>query len=192
MSEADHADADAVPPGDGAPLILTLGLDAETQSWLEALRRAHFPPARNLVPAHVTLFHALPGEEEAAIRAALVAECAALPPSRVRVGPARSLGRGVALEIGAPAVERLRTQLAERWRPWLTAQDRQRWRPHATVQNKVSSEAARALHAALSTLLPVREARAEALLLWRYCGGPWQAMDRIPFTAETYPKEVML
>ena len=37
---------------DAAPLILTLGLDAATQAWLEAMRRAHFPPARNLVPAH--------------------------------------------------------------------------------------------------------------------------------------------
>ena len=130
---------------DTAPLILTLGLDAETQAWLESMRRAHFPPARNLVPAHVTLFHALPGEQAAAIRAVLAAEAAALPPSRVRVGPARSLGRGVALDIGAPVVAALRERLAERWRPWLTAQDRQRWRPHATVQNKVSPEQAQAL-----------------------------------------------
>src|SRR3712207_924767 len=102
MPEAEHGAAAARMPDATTPLILTLGLDSETQSWLDALRRTHFPPARNLVPAHVTLFHALPGEEEAAIRAALAAECATLPPSRVRVGPPRSLGRGVALEIGAP------------------------------------------------------------------------------------------
>jgi hypothetical protein len=174
------------------PLVLTLGLDAATQSWLESMRRTHFPPARNLVPAHVTLFHALPGEQEAEIRATIAAECAALPPSRVRVGPPRFLGRGVALEIGAPVVAALRERLAARWRPWLTAQDRQRWRPHATVQNKVSPERARALHLALSAMLPAREARAEALLLWRYRGGPWEALERIPFTAEAYPKESML
>ncbi|MDO9709565.1 2'-5' RNA ligase family protein [Paracraurococcus lichenis] len=175
-----------------APLILTLGLDAETQSWLESMRRAHFPPARNLVPAHVTLFHALPGEEAAAIRAVLAEACAALPPSRVRVGPPRSLGRGVAMEIGAPAVATLRDRLAAQWRPWLTAQDRQRWRPHATVQNKVSPERARALYETLAALLPPREARAEALLLWRYRGGPWEPLERFPFTAEAYPREVIL
>jgi hypothetical protein len=174
------------------PLVLTLGLDAATQSWLEELRRAHFPPARNLVPAHVTLFHALPGEEEDAIRAALAAECALLPASRARLGPPRSLGRGVALEVAAPAVAALRDRLAERWRPWLTAQDRQRWRPHATVQNKVSPTQARALHVALAALLPVREARAEALLLWRYRGGPWDAVGRFAFTAEAYPRERIL
>lgn len=192
MPEADHADVDAAQPGADAPLILTLGLDAETQSWLETLRRTHFPPARNLVPAHVTLFHALPGEKAAAIRAVLAEECAALPPSRVRVGPPRSLGRGVALEVGAPAIALLRERLAGRWRPWLTAQDRQRWRPHATVQNKVSPEAARALHATLDATLGVREARAEALLLWRYRGGPWESLDRIPFTAPAYPREAVL
>jgi hypothetical protein len=177
---------------DTAPLILTLGLDAETQAWLESMRRAHFPPARNLVPAHVTLFHALPGEHAEEIQAVLAAEAAALPPSRVRVGPARSLGRGVALEIGAPVVATLRERLAERWRPWLTAQDRQRWRPHATVQNKVSPDEARALLLALSAMLPAREARAETLLLWRYRGGPWEAVERIPFAAEAYPREVMV
>src|SRR3954447_20532670 len=65
---------------DTAPLILTLGLDPETQAWLESMRRAHFPPARNLVPAHVTLFHALPGEHAAEIQGVLAAEAAALPP----------------------------------------------------------------------------------------------------------------
>ncbi|TCZ58569.1 2'-5' RNA ligase family protein [Roseicella aquatilis] len=171
------------------PLILTLALDAPTQAWLESMRRAHFPPARNLIPAHVTLFHALPGEHVAAIRATLAGECAALPPSQVRVGPPRSLGRGVALEVGAPAVAALRERLAEAWRPWLTAQDRQRWRPHATVQNKVAPEQAKALLLTLQATLSVAEARAEALLLWRYRGGPWEALDRIPFTAQATPRE---
>ncbi len=174
---------------DAAPLILTLGLDAATQAWLEAMRRAHFPPARNLVPAHVTLFHALPGEQVAAVADSLAVEAAALPPSRVRIGPPRSLGRGVALEVGAPVVAALRDRLAERWRPWLTAQDRQRWRPHATIQNKVPPEQARALLLALEATLPVAEARAEALLLWRYRGGPWEAVARFAFTAEAYPRE---
>src|SRR3954464_5938641 len=96
---------------DTAPLILTLGLDAETQSWLESMRRAHFPPARHLVPAHVPLFHALPGEEEATTRAVLAADCAPLPPPGGGVGRPRSLGRGVALDIGAPAVATLRDKL---------------------------------------------------------------------------------
>jgi hypothetical protein len=167
--------------GDHDPLILTLTLDADTQAWLDALRRAHFPPERNLVPAHVTLFHALPGGELDAVLAALAEECRAVAPSGVRIGPPRFLGRGVALEVGAPQAAVLRARLAARWRDRLTPQDRQGWRPHATVQNKVAAERARALHAELAASLPVREGRAEGLSLWRYRGGPWEAAGTFGF-----------
>lgn len=164
------------------PLVLTLALDAASQAWLEALRRAHFPPERNLVPAHVTLFHALPGAERPAIAATLAAGCAAMPaPVPLRLGPPRFLGRGVALEVAAPAIAALRRDLAARWAAWLTRQDAQGWRPHATVQNKVPPEAARALHAALAASLPPRDAVAKGLLLWHYRGGPWESAGRFAF-----------
>ena len=167
---------------DHDPLILTLMLDADTQDWLDALRRAHFPPERNLVPAHVTLFHALPGGELDSVLVALADECRGAAPVEVRIGPPRFLGRGVALSVTAPAVEALRARLAARWRDRLSPQDRQGWRPHATVQNKVPAERARALHAELAASLPVREGRAEGLLLWRYRGGPWEPAGRFGFT----------
>ena len=167
---------------DHDPLILTLMLDADTQAWLDALRRAHFPPERNLVPAHVTLFHALPGAELDSVLAALADECRGAAPIEVRIGPPRFLGRGVALSVAAPAVEALRARLAARWRERLSPQDRQGWRPHATVQNKVKADQARALQAELTASLPVRGGRAEGLLLWRYRGGPWEAAGRFGFT----------
>ena len=43
-----------------APLIVTAELPADVMAWADGLRRAHFPPERNQVRAHVTLFHALP------------------------------------------------------------------------------------------------------------------------------------
>lgn len=171
-------------PGDHDPdpLVLTLLLDADTQAWLDALRRTHFPPERNLVPAHVTLFHALPGAEVDSVLAALAAECRSVAPGGVRVGPPRFLGRGVALSVAAPAVEALRARLAARWRAWLSPQDKQGWRPHATVQNKVGADRARALHAELTASLPAREGRAEGLRLWRYRGGPWDEAAAFRFT----------
>jgi len=173
MAAGDH---------DPDPLVLTLLLDADTQAWLDSLRRAHFPPERNVVPAHVTLFHALPGPELDAVLAALAEEARGVAPSEARIGPPRFLGRGVALSVAVPAVEALRSRLAARWRGWLSPQDRQGWRPHATVQNKVPAERARALHAELAASLPVREGRAEGLLLWRYRGGPWEPAGRFGFT----------
>lgn len=169
------------------PLILTLLLDAVSQDWLQALRDAHFPPERNIVPAHITLFHALPGGEFEAIHATLAAACAAVPAGvPVQLGPPRLLGRGVALAVAAPAIAALRAGLATAWGTRLTRQDAQGWRPHATVQNKVEPAAARALHAMLAATLPMRAARAEALLLWHYRGGPWEAAGCYPFGGQDH------
>ena len=164
------------------PLILTARFDADTEAWLEALRRTHFPPERNLIAAHVTLFHALPGDELPSIAATLAEACAATPQGAARIGPPRSLGRGVALEVAAPALTRLRADLAAGWTAWLSPQDAQGWRPHATVQNKVSPEAARALLSQLAAKLAPREATATGLRLWHYRGGPWEAAAAFDFT----------
>ena len=70
----------------GPPLLVTLAMDEPTFGRLDALRSLHFPPGRNLVPAHVSLFHHLPRDEEAAVRLSLSA-ASDLPPDR----PALSL-----------------------------------------------------------------------------------------------------
>lgn len=163
------------------PLILTLALDADGFVRLDALRRAHFPAHRNLIPAHVTLFHALPGEEEGAVLADLSAE--PMAPATVRVASLMSLGRGVALRLDAPEVGTLRARLAARWAGWLSPQDRQGWRPHVTVQNKVAPEEARATLAHLQATFAPWEATATGLLLWRYRGGPWERAAFVPFAA---------
>ncbi len=166
---------------DPAPLILSLGLDADSFARLDALRREHFPPHLNRIPAHVTLFHHLPGEEEAAVVATLAAACAGQGPSAVRVAGLMPLGRGVAFRLEAPEVAALRARLAREWDGWLTAQDRQPWRPHVTVQNKVTPETARGTLQRLSAGFSPWAALAEGLLLWRYRGGPWEEAGTFSF-----------
>lgn len=39
--------------------IATIEIDEQNYVWLEGLRRAHFPAERNLLSAHLTLFHKL-------------------------------------------------------------------------------------------------------------------------------------
>ncbi len=80
-----------------APLILTLLLDEASFARLDGLRRAHFPPHLNRVPAHVTLFHALPGEEEPAVLLRLAETVRDTAPLPRRVTAVMSLGRGPAL-----------------------------------------------------------------------------------------------
>ncbi|MFC7737340.1 2'-5' RNA ligase family protein [Roseomonas sp. GCM10028921] len=167
--------------GGPAPLILTLRFDEAAFARLDALRRAHFPPERNLIPAHLTLFHALPGEAIEEIADNLRTACAGTPPVPLTFTGPRSLGRGVALEVEAPPLLRLRRLLAGHWSPWLTRQDAAGWRPHVTVQNKVTPEAARALLEGLAAGFTPWEARGEGLLLWHYRGGPWEAAGNFPF-----------
>jgi 2'-5' RNA ligase len=164
-----------------APLILTLQLDDAALATLDALRRAHFPPARNFIPAHITLFHALPASEEPAIRRALATAASETPRLAIRLPAPRFMGRGVLLTVEAPALVALRRRLAAAWEAWLNAQDRQGYRPHVTIQNKVAPDVARQLFADLSASWAPLEARGEGLLLWRYLGGPWEQIGDFPF-----------
>jgi 2'-5' RNA ligase len=164
-----------------APLILTLALDAAGFARLDAARRAHFPPERNLIPAHLTLFHALPGAAMAGIAARLAEVAAATPALPLRVTGLRPLGRGVAYAVESPPLTRLRAGLARDWAEWLTPQDRAGWRPHVTVQNKVTPETARRTLAGLQAGFAPWDGTGEGLLLWHYRGGPWEEAGRFPF-----------
>jgi 2'-5' RNA ligase len=168
------------PAPDPAPLILTLTLDPETQARLDDLRRRHFPPERNHLAAHVTMFHALPGERLPEVTGDLEAAAPAAP-LPLLVSRVRSLGRGVAYDLEGGAAVALRAELAARWQPWLTPQDRQRWRPHVTVQNKVDPDTARALYGELGASFVPVPAAATGVALWRYRGGPWEPVTRVSF-----------
>lgn len=176
---APSAEASALAPV-AEPLIVTLLLDADAQQRFDRLRSAHFPAERNHVAAHVTLFHALPGEQVDAVSADL-AEAAGRPAFDVAVTGLRLLGRGVAYTLEAPELTTLRAGLAAAWAPWLTPQDRQRHAPHVTVQNKVEPAVARALRDRLAAQFVPHRIRARGLRLWRYLGGPWAPVAAYPF-----------
>jgi 2'-5' RNA ligase len=161
-------------------LVVTLLLEEAAQERFDRLRAEHFPRERNHLRAHVTLFHALPGEHGDAVAADLAA-AAARPPFAVEVTGLRLLGRGVAYTLASPELDRLRGGLAAAWDPWLTPQDRQRHAPHVTVQNKVDPAVARALHARLSAAFEPGRVGARGLGLWRYLGGPWAPVGEYPF-----------
>ncbi len=163
------------------PFILTLSLDAAAFARLDALRQAHFPPERNFLSAHITLFHALPGDQEAAIQQTLQTISAATPIIPLAFPTVRSLGRGVAITVESPALLDLRRQLATTWHDWLSAQDRQRYQPHVTIQNKVTAEVARHLYEQLAASWQPFSGQGEGLLLWRYRGGPWESVAEFPF-----------
>jgi 2'-5' RNA ligase len=174
-------------PGNGdpeatSPLILTLRLDAAAQARFDAERAAHFPPTRNYLSAHLTLFHHLPGTAADTIGSRLRAVCERQPCFALDVHDLWMMGRGVAYRLRSPDLARLHSGLAEAWRDWLTPQDRQPLRPHVTIQNKVGAEQARALHDRLRSGFTAFNARGTGLLLWHYRGGPWEPAAAFPFS----------
>ena len=152
--------------------ILTLRLDPTSQRRFDDLRTRHFPPERNQIPAHLTMFHALPAQPwvtEDLARAA--ATHTSFP---VHVTGLRSLGKGVAYRLASPELQALHAELSETFAQELIPQDRQRFMPHVVVQNKTTPDAARTLLAKLSRDFVPWVVRAEGLDLWHYLGGPWQ------------------
>ncbi|MCU1692475.1 MAG: hypothetical protein JWM64_1566 [Frankiales bacterium] len=166
------------------PLVVSLVLDPVAQERFDALRRQHFPADRLVVGAHVSLFHALPGQEQARVEDDL-RQAARRAPFDVAVPQVRSLGRGVAFALQAEELSVLHAALQQRWRDLLTPQDRQRLSAHVTVQNKVAPDVARRLHRSLQEGFVPSTVRAEGLALWRYAGGPWEPVGTYPFAAGT-------
>ena len=164
------------------PLIVTAHLDDRAFTVLDALRRKNFPSKLNRIPAHVSLFHKLPGEEIDAVRSILAATCGATRPFAMAPSELRSLGRGVAIAYRSPELEALRRQLAERWAGWLSAQDRQGFRAHVTVQNKVEPAVARALLEGMREGVEPPTCQVEGLDLWHYRGGPWEHVETCRFS----------
>jgi hypothetical protein len=166
---------------DDAPLILTAELPPDLHRGATELRRAHYPPERNVLDAHVTLFHAFPPQFLDELRVLLARFAGEFAPVPARLEGVMSLDRGTALRLVSPAMLELRALVAEHFRGLLTAQDTYPPRLHVTVQNKVSPAQAKALQAELAGMVPPRDFAFPALGLFRYRGGPWEAVRRFAF-----------
>lgn len=159
--------------------ILTLSLQEDAQKWFEAQRQAHFPPALNHIPAHLSLFHQLPGDANTAgvLRSAAEQQ----RPFSLKMDGVRSMGRGVTYTLTSPELQALHRGLAAQFSAYLTPQDRQPLHPHVVVQNKVEPAEAKLLLAQLQAGFRSREVRATGLLWWEYLGGPWRKLEEFPF-----------
>jgi hypothetical protein len=114
------------------PLILTAGIDERDLEPFNFLRRTHFPPDRNFLKAHLTMFTFCP----ASIRADHRRGHENTPSRRRRDIRNR--------KPGAPADP---CSFAIGIQSLLGGQDMRKWQLHITVQNKVSRAAADGLFA---------------------------------------------
>jgi hypothetical protein len=162
-------------------LIVTALFGRQDQAWFNALRREHYPPERNVLEAHLTLFHQLPPMVAEELKHRLSVETRGVRAPRARVTGLMSLGGGVAYRIESPELTAIREGLVQAFAGMLTAQDAGRWRPHVTIQNKVRPVLAKAVLAALSRDFVPREVEVAGLASWHYRGGPWEAHSRHMF-----------
>jgi hypothetical protein len=144
------------------------------------LRRTHYPPESNRVPAHLTLFRQLPPSVEDELRRRLAVYAATAAPAASIAG-IMDLGEGTALRVESEGLEDIRHDLALALHGLLTPQDMAPWRPHVTVQNKVEPKEAKQLQAQLRARFERRPLAIRGLALWRYRDGPWEPVKQFTF-----------
>ncbi|PKP93083.1 MAG: hypothetical protein CVT77_06640 [Alphaproteobacteria bacterium HGW-Alphaproteobacteria-16] len=167
--------------GSVAPIIVTALFGRGDQAGFDALRREHFPPERNVLDAHLTLFHHLPPSVLPELKQRLNAATRGVRAPAARASALISLGRGVAVRIDSPGLTAIRRDLVDAFAGVLTPQDAGGWRPHVTIQNKVQPAVAKLLLATLNKDFVARDVEISGIATWWYRGGPWEAISRHMF-----------
>ncbi len=166
-----------------APLVVTLALPEQDSAYFERLRLQFFPSHLNRVPAHLSLFHRLPGSEVQFVSDEIRKRCVGYPPPSIRFTGLRNLGQGVAFTAESAELSRFHAGLSRAFEHWLTPQDRQKLQPHVTVQNKVASQESKRTLALLQAQFAAWDTRAAGVSIWRYLDGPWELVETVRFGA---------
>lgn len=163
------------------PIIMTAMMGKQDFAWADSLRRQYYPPERNIIPAHITLFHHLPPQALGEIKQAVVELARYNAPPDTMLQRLIHLGSGVGYQLHSPDLLAMRMELSDRFHGLLTAQDQQTPRLHITVQNKVSAKEAKMLMNRLSQDFEPRPFEIKGLALHHYMDGPWQNIGLWPF-----------
>jgi hypothetical protein len=155
-------------------------MGAADQSYFDRLRRQYYPPDRNRVSAHLTLFHHLPPSVLVELSETM-RQLALEPPPRAEVSGLIHLGKGVAYRVDSPDLLDMRQYLAERFSDLLIPQDRAKPRLHITVQNKVIPAEAKILFDQLSADFQPRPLSITGLAAYYYRDGLWDEAFAVSF-----------
>lgn len=164
-----------------APIIVTALFGRSDQGWFDAQRAEFFPPERNVLSAHCTLFYHLPPSAADELKHRLTQATRGVRAPDVRIAGLMSLGRGVAYRLDSPGLATIRHDLVDAFAGLLTPQDAGGWRPHVTIQNKVTPNVAKLLLDRLAKDFRPRPVELAGLATWWYRGGPWEALSRHMF-----------
>lgn len=164
-----------------ASLLIVAQLPESVQHWADGLRRAHYPPAKNRLAAHVTLFHGLPPSAADEVHRRLASCAADAPPLPARFAGLMDLGDGTALALECAGLQALHTDLADQLSGVIQQRDDRPLRPHVTIQAKVAPDAARQLQRDLRDLAFPPPFRLHGLASHRWTGDLWAFEREWPF-----------
>lgn len=164
-----------------APIILTAMMGPEDQSFFNILRDRHFPPERNYLKAHITLFHHLPPMHWREIKGQIVQLTAKFEPPRAHVDRLINLGGGVAFHVDSPDTMAIRSMIADRLHGLLIPQDQAKPRLHVTIQNKVKPQDAKQLFENLAANFEAFPIEIIGISAYYYRGGPWEEIGHWKF-----------
>ena len=164
--------------------ILTLQTTEELHISVNNLRQRYFPRKLNKIPAHLTLFHALPGSKLESIRKDPCEVAGSQTSFSLSTGNVKRLKRGVAIFAnGTQSAEKLHGRLRDMWLDWLSEQDGGGFQGHWSVMNKVEDEEAvqRAEKEIAESFMGVK-GEAQGLTLWKYEKGFWRFPEQYTFS----------
>ena len=115
MSEIAPAQSQAKPHAK-PPFIVTAELPGDVLAWADGLRRAHFPPERNWLQAHVTLFHSFAPSLREDLLGFLPRLAGEFAPPEAELTGLMDLGGGTALAIRSPGMQAVRGLIADHFR----------------------------------------------------------------------------
>jgi 2'-5' RNA ligase len=155
--------------------VLTLKTSAELNEKMQALRGKWFPQHRNKVPAHITLFHALPRSRIIQVSESLETLSARTRCFDITTGHVLKRRNGVAVGLGQGEedVKKVFGLVKDQFLECLSQQDRS-FKAHWTVMNK--EDDSRRVEDAFRDVegTGVVKGVARGLVLWRYeKNGTW-------------------
>ena len=163
--------------------VLTLKTSEEIAQQMQALRQRWFPAHRLKVPAHVTLFHALPESKLPQVEKEILQLTSRTSQFDVSAGRVMRMRKGVmvTLENGDWDVRILYGRLQTAFIDWLSEQDKS-CKAHWTIQNKEEDQ--NRVEAAFEDTRSnaTSSGLALGLVLWRYGeDGRWTKEKEYPF-----------
>ena len=163
------------------PIIITAMMGAEDQSFFNKLRGEYFPPERNYLDAHITMFHHLPPAHWPEIKRYLVRLTREYDAPVAHVDKLLNLGRGVAFHIDSLELMAIRSMIAENFASLLIPQDQSKPRLHITVQNKVKGDVAKQTLDLLNSQFTPFALSIKGFSAFYYMGGPWEKIGQWHF-----------